>query len=277
MSHSPTQLNHPIAVHCHAESLIPHAERLAKVLNTNINSTAGDANYAVVFTENGVALQSLANPKVGAVQVDFAGGKNDHRRKFGGGKSQMIAKACGVKGTFKPSILDATAGLAQDGFALACLGCTVTLVERSPIAHTLVQDGLTRAHTTAEANDDEDLRAILSRITLHLSDSITYLKSASLMATDTPMADVIYLDPMFPAKQKSAAVNKNMQAFHTIIGFDLDDAELLAAARPVARYRVVVKRPRRAPAIEGPPPTYKLEGKSSRYDIYVNKGLPEKG
>jgi 16S rRNA (guanine1516-N2)-methyltransferase len=36
---------------------------------------------------------------------------------------------------------------------------------------------------------------------------------------------------------------------------------------------VVVKRPRKAPVIDGAKPGYALEGKSSRYDIYPKKSL----
>jgi 16S rRNA (guanine1516-N2)-methyltransferase len=35
----------------------------------------------------------------------------------------------------------------------------------------------------------------------------------------------------------------------------------------------VVKRPRKAPLIDGAKPGYALEGKSSRYDIYPKKKL----
>ena len=48
---------------------------------------------------------------------------------------------------------------------------------------------------------------------------------------------------------------------------------LAAAALARASHRVVVKRPRKAPAIEGVKPGYVLEGKSSRYDIYPKKSL----
>ena len=50
--------------------------------------------------------------------------------------------------------------------------------------------------------------------------------------------------------------------------------ELLAAALERARYRVVVKRPRKASAIEGAEPTTRIEGKSSRYDVYAIRALP---
>lgn len=41
----------------------------------------------------------------------------------------------------------------------------------------------------------------------------------------------------------------------------------------LASHRVVVKRPRKAPCIEGPKPSHALDGKSSRYDIYPKKAL----
>jgi 16S rRNA (guanine1516-N2)-methyltransferase len=53
----------------------------------------------------------------------------------------------------------------------------------------------------------------------------------------------------------------------------MDAPALLAAALELASHRVVVKRPRKAPAIEGSKPGYSLEGKSSRYDIYPKKKL----
>lgn len=58
--------------------------------------------------------------------------------------------------------------------------------------------------------------------------------------------------------------------FHELVGSDLDADALLPAALNVAKRRVVVKRPRIAPRLDGPNPSYVLEGKSNRYDIYVN-------
>ena len=85
---------------------------------------------------------------------------------------------------------------------------------------------------------------------------------------------MIYLDPMFPHRDKSAQVKKEMQVFRTVVGDDADAGELLEAALRVARYRVVVKRPRKAATLAGPDPGTRVEGKSSRYDIYPIKALP---
>ena len=58
-----------------------------------------------------------------------------------------------------------------------------------------------------------------------------------------------------------------------LAGDDDDAPRLLEAALDVASHRVVVKRPRRAPPIEGPAPHHMLEGKTSRYDLYVHRAL----
>ena len=77
--------------------------------------------------------------------MDFVEGAVAHRRKFGGGRGQSIAKAVGLKSGAMPTVVDATAGLGRDAFVLASLGCKVTLIERSPVVAALLQDGLARA------------------------------------------------------------------------------------------------------------------------------------
>jgi 16S rRNA (guanine1516-N2)-methyltransferase len=84
---------------------------------------------------------------------------------------------------------------------------------------------------------------------------------------------VIYLDPMFPHRDKSALVKKEMRLFRPLVGDDQDAPALLQAALALASHRVVVKRPRKAPIIDGAKPSHSLEGKSSRYDIYALKSL----
>ena len=87
---------------------------------------------------------------------------------------------------------------------------------------------------------------------------------------------VIYLDPMFPHRDKSALVKKEMRLFRVLAGRDDDAPALLAAALALASHRVVVKRPRKAPAVAGIPPGFALEGKSSRYDVYPIRTLRPK-
>ncbi len=257
-----------VQIFCSHDSLRQAAEQTAKTLNLALNSPDKRAQYSLNFSEFGVELMPTNLKAHGAVKVDFCTGKSAHRRQFGGGKGQLIAKACGIK-RYRPYVLDATAGLGQDAFVLATLGCRVTLLERSAVAHALLDDGLRRAQSYAEIHDAA-LKEIIERMQLKRMDGIQFISGAT-----APCADVIYLDPMFPEKTKKAAVNKNMQAFHQVIGDDSDAATLLRAAMSKAKYRVVVKRPRLAPPIEGPPPSHRIEGKSSRYDVYPIAAMPE--
>ena len=174
----------------------------------------------------------------------------------------MIAKAVGIQSGVRPSILDATAGLGRDAFVFASLGCPVILLERHPIIAALLEDGLIRAQTAHSTQE------IAARMRLHSGDAIELLQQWS-----RPIPQVIYLDPMFPHRDKSAQVKKEMLLFRPLVGEDLDAPALLHAALELATHRVVVKRARKAPPIEGNAPGFVLEGKSSRYDIYPKRTL----
>jgi 16S rRNA (guanine1516-N2)-methyltransferase len=126
----------------------------------------------------------------------------------------------------------------------------------------LLEDGLLRAA------EDFDVAPIVARMRLLMGNSIEVMRN-----WEGEPPQVIYLDPMFPHRDKSALVKKEMRLFRPFVGDDLDAPALLEAALNLASHRVVVKRPRKAPLIEGAKPGYALEGKSSRYDIYPKKKL----
>lgn len=221
-----------------------------------------DADFALQLGAEGLQFVELGPQAPGAVRVDFLEGAVAHRRLFGGGTGQMIAKAVGVQPGVRPQVLDATAGLGRDAFVLASLGCSMTLIERQPLIAALLEDGLARALQSAE------VAPIAAQMRLLQGNAIELL---SAWTDEAPQ--VIYLDPMFPHRDKSALVKKEMRLFRPLVGDDLDAPALLAAALALASHRVVVKRPRKAPCIEGAKPSYVLEGKSSRYDIYAKKAL----
>ncbi len=235
------------------------AEQWAQALNLPLT---GDAEFALQVSVDGLQLQDLGHAAPGPLRVDFIEGALAHRRQFGGGSGQMIAKAIGIQPGVRPTVLDATAGLGRDAFVLACLGCQVHMIERNPIVAALLADGLRRGRL------DIQVAGIVQRMPLLIGDAITLM---SAWAEEAPQ--VIHLDPMFPSRDKSALVKKEMRLFKPLVGADDDAPELLAAALTLATHRVVVKRPRKAPAIVGTPPTYSLDGKSSRYDIYAKKSL----
>jgi len=214
-------------------------------------------------TEHGLGLQPTGKGAHGAVRAEFADGKAGFRREHGGGAGQMVARAVGLKKARRPlKIVDATAGLGQDAFVLATLGCELVLFERSPVINALLADGLARAAA------DERTALIAQRLSLKAGDAIQALAEGK--AAD---ADVIYLDPMFPHRDKSALVKKEMRLFREVVGADDDADGLLAAALGSGAARVVVKRPRKAPELNGPAPSTRIEGRSSRYDIYALRSL----
>ena len=255
------------------------------------SESAKGYDYLLEFTQQGLVLRPSADKGYGSILCDFASSEHSHRRRHGGGNGQAIAKAVGVSGKFAPQVLDLTAGLGGDGFVLASLGCKVCMLERNPIVHSLLADGLSRGvqagHEYAQQGDDE-LEQVINRLSLLEGNSASYLsdlvnKSAAFDSEEKAQQtedleawrpDVVYVDPMFPLRKKSAKVKKQMQAFHAIVGTDPDADNLLANALAVARYRVVVKRPSGAGFLAETKPNYSLEGKSTRYDIYALKKLP---
>lgn len=223
--------------------------------------------YQLVQTPERLELHDTEDSKTGPVYVDFVEGKAQHRRLFGGGKGQDIAKAIGLHKLKNPHVIDATAGLGRESFVLASLGCTVTLLERSPVVHALLADGFARAR----ASGDPDITDILSRMTLYHASAHDWLPT---LATDA-LPDVIYLDPMFPERRKSALVQKEMRFFHEVVGDDPDSDGLLAIAQHHARHRVVVKRPSHAPVLANCQPAFVIAGKAIRYDVYLGKAAPQ--
>ncbi len=242
-----------------APAFVTAASALAESLNLRLD---GDARFALQVGVDGLQLVELDPHAPGPVRVDFVGGAVAHRRTFGGGNGQMIAKAVGVRPGVRPAVLDATAGLGRDAFALAMLGCAMILIERHPLVAALLEDGLRRALADGAAGP------VVARMRLIGGDAVELLD-----AWEGEPPQVIYLDPMFPHSDKSAMVKKEMRLFRPLVGDDQDAPALLRSALALASHRVVVKRPRKAPSIAGEQPGYTLSGKSCRFDIYPKKSL----
>ncbi|WP_410497946.1 class I SAM-dependent methyltransferase [Chitinibacter sp. S2-10] len=222
-----------------------------------------DATHCLYWVDKHLELRSLTEKA--PVFVDFVGGAAAHRRQFGGGRGQPVAKAVGIKSGYLPRVLDATAGLGRDAFVLASLGCQITLIERTPVAYLLLKDGLRRAQ------QDTHTTEIAARMALHFGDGREWLneRAAGTGLLAAQQFDVVYLDPMFPEPGKRAKSKKDMAAFQTLIGGDEDSDALLAPARQIALKRVTVKRPRLAPHLAGIKPDFVLEGESTRFDGYL--------
>jgi 16S rRNA (guanine1516-N2)-methyltransferase len=259
----PENLNQSLCVYASDADTLGRAQRFAENLNLQLfrpdqiaDSALLPYPYVLVYQQHSAFILQTGKSAPGPVSASFLQGKTTHRLMFGGGKGQMIAKAVGLNKGVNPIVLDATAGLAQDAFVLASLGCQVTMLERSPVVAELVAVALEEARSSEIAD-------IVSRMNLLAVDACAWLREQT-----EAVADVIYLDPMYPHRDKTALVKKEMRLFHTLVGETADDAQLLAAALEKARYRVVVKRPRKGETIAGRQPAHQIIGKSCRYDIY---------
>lgn len=230
-------------------------------------------DFQLHLDENGLALHS---PKFNPIKVDFSANEVSYRLAHGGGLKQMLLKAIGVKKNFTPTVIDTTAGLGMDAFIMAAAGCTVTMLERSPIIHALLEDGLRRAAL------DPQIAPIVSRLTLIHQDSCQYLEQLPIIKTTEQAAeqaclfptfyypDVIYLDPMFPPKKKSAQVKKEMVILKELLADEPDNTEqLLTIALSRAKKRVVIKRPRLAELVGNKKPDIVFTGRSCRYDVFL--------
>ncbi len=189
--------------------------------------------------------------------IDFTSSALLYRIKFGGGKQQMLSKACGLHKKNNIKIIDCCAGLGQDAFILASLGAEVVMCERQPDVQKALKVALDLA------SDHEASGPIIERMQLVCKDAIAWLPTAD-------RADVIYLDPMFPHSNKTALNKKNMQCLQELIECDDDAEKLWQIAMDCKPKRVVVKRPNHGPDITNVvDPTYRLKGKSNRFDVYI--------
>ena len=193
---------------------------------------------------------------------------------------ELLVRAARVKGVEHPVALDATAGLGEDSFLLAAAGFEVELYERDASVAALLRDGLDRAA------GEPELASIVCRMHLHEGDSITALGRLSseveprAAGADSPVQDVeavpahpdvIYLDPMFPARSKSAAVKKKAQLMQQLEEpcTDEEACALVRAALAARPRKVVIKRPLKGAHLAGVKPAYSVEGRAIRFDVLV--------
>jgi 16S rRNA (guanine1516-N2)-methyltransferase len=227
-------------------------------------------NFDTAVLDGRLCLVSTCAPEHSLLSVDFLGGAGGHRMRYGQeGKNSLLGRACGMHLHGTGRILDLTAGLGGDAFVLACLGWEVTMVERNPLLAELLRDGLNRLQTQAVTSGDSKLIEIGNRLSLIFADSTQLLTSPSEALLHT---DVIYLDPMYPPRKKSALVKSEMQTLASLVGKDPDARLLLEPAIKLAKRRVVVKRMLKAEKISDTAPHHSITGKTIRYDVYTGQG-----
>ena len=171
---------------------------------------------------------------------------------------EFLVRAAKIKHAATPLVaVDATAGLGEDAILLAAAGYEVYLFEYNPVIAALLKDALKRAA------EDENLKDIVKRMHFTEGDSIEGLAKLPIRP------DVILLDPMFPARQKSAQVKRKFQLLHALEMPCANEEELYLAARGAKPRKILVKRPLKGPCLADIKPDYSYTGKAIRYDCLL--------
>lgn len=246
-----------IALYVEDPTKTQFAQRLANQLQLAITTDVNAYRYILAITAARIELR-LNEPHIHPVYVDFLAPSWLYRLEHATRSSELIARAIGLKKNYRPHVVDVTAGLGADASIIVALGCTVTMIERSPIVATLLQDGLSRAQ--------QGRPELFSKLEFRPGDAINVLESYK---TNDQRPAVIYLDPMFPERTKSALVKKEMRMLKELVGSDLDSPDLFNLALQVASKRVVVKRPLYAPTLTAQTPHLVVKGKTLRFDVYL--------
>ncbi len=172
---------------------------------------------------------------------------------------ELLVRAAHLKSknihSLKPLAIDATAGLGEDSLLLAASGFRVKLYERNPVVAVLLADALKRAAQIPE------LAEIVENMELQVQDS------CDALAQLKQRPDLVYLDPMFPARKKSASVKKKFQLLQKLERPCEEAEALLKAAIASHPHKVIVKRPLKGDFLAAMQVSYSVEGKTVRYDV----------
>ncbi len=229
-------------------------ENEAPKLNVSEDALLAAQKAGLQLTEdNGLLVLTDGQLTLGA---DFS--RIQKRLKTGNLQQELLVRAAKIRNTDGPlTAIDATAGLGEDSFLLAAAGFTVRLYEKDPVIAALLRDSLRIAASAPE------LANAAGRMTLCEEDSI------QAMHTLPFRPDVVLLDPMFPAREKSALIKKKFQLLQKLEAPGTEDAALLEAAIAAHPHKIVIKRPLKGPFLAGRRPDYSLKGKAIRYDCIV--------
>lgn len=225
------------------------AEAFARRIGAEISEKPGP-KLTILFHAKGVSLTGYGL----SYQGDFE--NMLHRVTNGRLQHEMLVRAAKSDKPGRKAI-DATAGMGEDAFFLAAQGYEVTLFEQNPVIAVLLKDALRRAKKHPVLKD------IASRMNLVQDNSVEGMSKL------LDPVDVIYLDPMFPARQKSSLINKKLQLIQKLEPPCSEETDLFDAAISASPSKIIVKRPLKSEFLAGRKPSYTLNGKAIRYDCYT--------
>lgn len=239
---------------------------IANILSAAAAEAAQKAGLELFRDEDGLAVRPAGGTDEGTFRGDF--GRMLPRLRQNNLEREFLVRAARLK-HFRPSpekpfpvVLDAAAGMGEDALLLAAAGFQVGLYEKDPVIAALLADTMKRAAAVPE------LAAAVSRMEMHFGDSIPVLRDIAGQEQASP--DVIYLDPMFPERTKSAMVKRKFQTLHLLEQPCDNEEELLGAAIAAKPQRIVIKRPVKGADLGGRKPDFSYAGKAVRYDVLIN-------
>ena len=225
------------------------AESFANKIGAEISNTEGDG-LTVLFDSKGVSLTGY--------KLSYQGDFDGMLRRVTEGRllHEMLVKATKTD-IENPIAIDATAGMGEDAFLIAANGYDVTLHEQNPVIALLLKDAIRRAKRQPVLKD------IVNRMHVVEGDSV------EILSNRLDPVDLIYLDPMFPGRQKSGLIGKKLQLIQKMEAPCSEEDVLFDAAIKASPSKIIVKRPLKAPFLAGRKPNYSLDGKAIRYDCYT--------
>ena len=185
------------------------------------------------------------------IEVDRELSRHEEYFKKSSLKSELLAKAIGVKGSYRPKVLDLTAGMLGDTLLLLSFGCEVWASERHPVIKFLI--------LSAIQNAQHPKTKLFHFLPL----------DAQEVLLDPPEVDTIYFDPMFEDANEKTSPRKEMRIFRNVVGKDPDAEQIFEKSLLAKAKRLVVKRPRQSVTL-GKTPAVQYIGKSTRYDVYFS-------
>lgn len=201
------------------------------------------------------------------LQVDFL--KKKYHRTFTP-SNDLLCRACGWHLGFR-NIWDLTAGLAVDAVLLAQAGFEVRALERNRSLILLLRQAL-RAYRKVFTASPQLFISPKSQLNKELNNIyFDWAESSEFLGQDHDeklLPDVVYYDPMYPTKNKTALPSKEMQVLRELNGMNEEDPEIVKKALHLNVKRVVIKRPLKANVILEKP-TFQLSSKLVRYDVYA--------
>ena len=211
------------------------AEAFARRIGAEISEKPGP-KLTILFHAKGVSLTGYGL----SYQGDFE--NMLHRVTNGRLQHEMLIRAAKSDKPGRKAI-DATAGMGEDAFLLAAQGYEVTLFEQNPVIAVLLKDALRRAKKHPVLKD------IASRMNLVQDNSVEGMSKL------LDPVDVIYLDPMFPARQKSSLINKKLQLIQKLEPPCSEETDLFDAAISASPSKIIVKRPLKSEFLAGRKPS----------------------